>query len=103
MATRPVARQILKLLAMLCGAIASLLGVRFLLRLLLANPANPVTSFVSTLTRPLLFPWDHLWPPTPLPIATVERAALAGLVCYAAVGLVLAFLGQATTRSKEPV
>ena len=86
---------------MLCGAVAGLLGVRFLLRLLLANPANPVTSFVSTLTQPLLFPWDRLWPPTSLPIVTVERAALAGLAFYAAVGLVLAFLGQAATHSKE--
>lgn len=93
--------RVLQALSALCGGIAGLLGVRILFRLLLADPANPVTTAVSAITGPLLFPWDRLWPPTTLPIVTVERAALVGVVVYVAVGVALAFLGQACARSEE--
>jgi H+/Cl- antiporter ClcA len=101
MSTRHRIGWVAQIFASACGALAGLFSARFLFRLLLANPANPVTSVVLTLTRPLLFPWDHLWPPTPLPIVTVERATLAGLGFYVTLGLVLSFLGQAVTRSEE--
>ena len=99
--TRHWIGRVAQVLATSCGAAAGLLGARFLFRLLLANPANPVTAVVTTITRPFLFPWEHFWPPATLPIVTVERATLAALAFYVASGLVLAFLGQAATRSKE--
>ena len=87
----PLFEKILWVLSALCGAAAGLLAVRFLFRLLLANPSNPATPVVYTITRPLLIPWDRIWPPGDLPIVTVERATLVALAFYVAIGLALAF------------
>jgi hypothetical protein len=99
--TRYWIKRAAQALATACGALAGMLGARFLFRLLLANPANPVTSVVDAVTRPFLFPWDRLWPPAVLPIVTVERATLAALVFYVTLGLALAVLGQAGRPEKE--
>jgi len=91
----------LKGLSALCGGASGLLLLRLLFRLLIANPANPVTALVSALSRPLLFPWDRLWPPSELPGLAIEKAALAALGMYLLAGLVLGLLAQARSHPSE--
>lgn len=78
-----------------CGALSGLLGLRMLFRLLIANPDNPVTTAVFAISRPLLFPWDRWWPPTQLPISTVERATAVSLITYLLFSLMAGLLRQA--------
>ncbi len=80
-------------LAGLFSALAGLTALRFLFRLLIANPANPVVAVVLAISRPFLFPWGRFWPPVELPELVVEKAALAAMATYLLFGLFLAFLG----------
>ncbi len=91
----------LRLLSALAGLVSGLLLLRLLFRLLMANPANPVTGLVYAFSRPLLFPWAWLWPPSELPVLNVERATLLALVQYLAFGLALGLLARALERRKE--
>ncbi len=81
---------------------AGLLTLRLLFRLMIANPANPVTPVVLALSRPFLFPWSLLWPPTELPVLTVERATVVALVTYLGLGLVLGVLGRTLRSGRRP-
>ena len=99
--TRPGRKKAARVLSALCGAAVGLLAARFIFCLLLANPANPVTTLVLRISRSLLFPWDRLWPPASLPLVTVEHASLAALALYAIIGLVLAFLGREAPPVEE--
>ncbi len=75
------------------SALAGLMALRFLFRLLIANPANPVVAALLAISRPFLFPWGRFWPPVELPELVVEKAALAAMASYLLLGLFLAFLG----------
>lgn len=86
------------LLAGVCGVASGLLLVRLIVRLLLGNPANPVVRLVLAFTRPLLFPWSGLWPPSELPVVELERAALLSLVMYFLAGILLGLAGRLTNR-----
>lgn len=88
----------LRVLSALCGGAAGLLLLRLFFRLLIANPANPLTPLVYTFSRPLLFPWDRLWPPSELPGVAIEKATLAALGLYLAAGMALGLLAQALSR-----
>lgn len=96
-----VALPALRLLSALAGLAAGLVLLRLLFRLLIANPANPVTGLVYALSRPLLLPWAWLWPPSELPVLSVERAALLALAQYLILGLALGLLARALDRRKE--
>jgi hypothetical protein len=91
----------LRLLSALTGLASGLLLLRLLFRLLIANPANPVVGLVYALSRPLLFPWAWFWPPSELPVLTVERAALLSLAQYLFLSLALGLLARALERPKE--
>lgn len=90
-----------RFLSVLAGLASGLIFLRLLFRLFIANPANPVTDLVYVLSRPLLFPWAWLWPPSELPVLSVERAALLALVQYLALGLALGLLARAFEKRKE--
>lgn len=92
---------VLRFLSALAGLVSGLLLLRLLFRLLIANPANPVTDLVYVLSRPLLFPWAWLWPPSELPVLSVEGAALLSLVQYLAFSLALGLLARAFEKRKE--
>lgn len=102
--TQETIRRLLKAgqraLAALVGAIAGLLIVRLLFRLLIANPNNPAVQAVYTISRPLLFPWAYVWPPPRLPGLTVERATIAALGTYFLIGLLLSW-GRHRWRSER--
>ncbi len=98
---RKVAGLMLRLLSALAGLAVGLLLLRLLFRLMIANPANPVTSLLDAISRPLLFPWSRLWPPPELPVLVVERATLVALGQYLILGLALGLLGQTAEKQKE--
>lgn len=93
----------LRVLAGLCGVAAGLVLVRMLFRLLMANPANPLTSLLFAVSRPLLFPWERLWPLSNLPDPAVERAALVALAVYLGLGVAFGLLGQVPARSARTI
>ncbi len=93
MGSRPV-RIVLRALSALAGGVAGLLTLRFVFRLVIANPANPVSGIVETVSRPFLFPWERLWPVPEVPGLIVEQATLAALALYVVAGLALGLLGR---------
>ncbi len=96
-------RTALLWLAGFFSALAGLMALRFLFRLLIANPANPVVAAVLAISRPLLFPWGRFWPPVELPELVVDKAALAAMATYLLLGLFLAFwgiVGQSRGRTR---
>lgn len=90
---------VLRLLAGISGAVAGLLLVRLIARVLLGNPANPTVRTILSWTRPLLFPWSGLWPPSELPMVELERATLLSLLTYFVAGILL---GLAARRIERP-
>lgn len=91
----------LQALAGLTGGVAGLLVVRFLFRLLIANPENATITWVYCLTRPLLFPWTHFWPLSETPGLAVERATLAALGLYTIIGIGLGYLRYTIEHSAK--
>ncbi len=74
------------------GIILTLLALRFVLRLLGANPANGFANFVYSLSQPLVAPFFGLFnSPLQLDIAGFELATLIALLVY---GLVAGILAQ---------
>ncbi|MGC8874067.1 MAG: hypothetical protein ACP5SI_06405 [Chloroflexia bacterium] len=89
-------------LSLLCGVLSGLLLLRLIVRLMLANPANPAVRGILGWSRPLLFPWSGLWPPSDLPIVELERAALLSLATYFLAGVFFGLAArQLRRRTKE--
>ena len=89
-------------LAATAGAIAGLLTLRLLFRLLIANPANPAVAAILAISRPFTVPWSLLWPLTGLPALTVEPATVAALCAYLALGVLLGLLGTRRSTDERP-
>jgi len=88
----------LRTLSGLAGVVAGLLALRLIFRLLIANPANPVVELVYTISRPFLFPWGRIWPPSELPVLIVEKATLFSLGSFLVAGAALGLLARAARR-----
>ncbi len=91
----------LRFLSALAGLAFGVLFLRLIFRFFIANPANPLTGLVDALSRPLLFPWAWLWPPSELPVLSVERATLLALFQYLVLALALGLLARVLDRRKE--
>ena len=84
----------------LAGGVSGLLIVRFLFRLLIANPQNPVVPWVYSLSRPFLLPWTLFWPLSETPGLVVEKPTLVALSLYAVIGVGLGYLRHAIEHSR---
>jgi hypothetical protein len=82
----------------IAAGIAGVLILRLLFRIAIANPANPISTVLGTVSRPVLFPWSLLWPPAELPGPRIESATAAALITYVFIGLALGLGGEILMR-----
>jgi len=84
------------------GAVTALLGARFLLNLLGANPAAGFTKLVTGITQPLVLPFTAMFGSPSFGQSLIDSAALVGLVVYPVVGYGLVKLLKAVLAPPDP-
>jgi len=83
------------------GIINALLAIRFLLKLLSANPAAGFTNFIYSITTPLVAPFDGVLRSTVTGTAVFEWFTILAMVIYWL--LAWAIVRLFTTASSRPV
>jgi uncharacterized protein YggT (Ycf19 family) len=96
-------RYILTLSDLIIGIIEFLLSLRILLKLLGASSSAPFVQWVYETTRPLLAPFEGMFPTSTLPVGFVlEVSTLFALITYAFVGVLLeSVIHQITTNTRN--
>jgi uncharacterized protein YggT (Ycf19 family) len=96
-------RYILTLSDLIIGIIEFLLSLRILLKLLGASSSAPFVQWVYETTRPLLAPFEGMFPTSTLPVGFVlEVSTLFALITYAFVGVLLeSIIHQITSNSRN--
>ena len=69
--------------------LGALIGLRFLLKLMAANPANAFANFIYTITAPFLWAFEGLTTNPSFQGITIEFHALIAIVVYAMIGWVI--------------
>jgi uncharacterized protein YggT (Ycf19 family) len=64
------------------GLIATLIGLRVLLRLIAANPDSPFAQFIYGVTAPLVVPFDGLTVTPAVEGAALELSSIVALIVY---------------------
>jgi uncharacterized protein YggT (Ycf19 family) len=96
-------RYILTLSDLIIGIIEFLLSLRILLKLLGASSSAPFVQWVYETTRPLLAPFEGMFPTSTLPVGFVlEVSTLFALITYAFIGVLLeSVIHQITTNTRN--
>lgn len=85
-----VKRYIVALTDTIIGIIEFLLSIRLLLKLLGASTKAPFVMWVYETTKPLLTPFEGMFPTSTLPTGLVlEMSTLFALMTYAFIGFLL--------------
>ena len=71
------------------GVLNGLIGIRFLLKLMAANPANPFASFIYTITYPFLFVFQGLTATPSFQGIEIEFFSLIAMAFYFLLGWVI--------------
>ena len=71
------------------GVLNGLIGLRFLLKLMAANPANPFASLIYFITTPFLWMFQGLTRTPTFEGIEIEFFALIAIVVYALIGWVI--------------
>jgi uncharacterized protein YggT (Ycf19 family) len=87
---RDSAWRIGQLVYLLFGVVIALIGIRFVLLLLGANPNAGFTDFVYRVTNPLVTPFEGIFGAPNLETGVLDPASLVAIVVYALVGWVVA-------------
>ncbi len=82
-------RRITGLIQLGFGVLNGLIGLRFLLKLMAANPANPFASLVYFITSPFLWMFQGLTRTPSFEGIQIEFFALIAIVVYALIGWVI--------------
>lgn len=94
--------KIQQLIYLLFGILEGLLAIRFVLRLLGANPASGFASFIYGITQPFMTPFANLFGQPAVGGGVLEWNALVAIIVYALIAWVLvkvAWLAGGETRS----
>ena len=84
------------------GAVTAVLGARFLLSLLGANPGAGFAQLVYSLTTPLVIPFQALFSMPAVGASLLDTAALTGLVVYPVVGYGIVAILKAIMAPADP-
>ena len=97
-----IKRYILFLTDTIVGVIEFLLSLRVLLKLLNASAHAPFVQWVYETTKPLLAPFEGMFPTSTLPVGLVlEISTLFALVTYAFLGFLLeSLIHQLSSNSR---
>jgi YggT family protein len=91
-----------RLIYLIGGILLGLLGIRFLLRLLAANPANGFADFIYTVTHPFVAPFFGLFNYNEqFGASRFEFETLIAMVVYALVIAVIARLAALPSRRAD--
>lgn len=82
-------RRISLMIQLAFGILDGLIGLRFLLKLMAANPANPFAQFVYFITTPFLWIFQGLTPTPSFEGIVIEFYDLIAIAVYAALGWVI--------------
>jgi len=82
-------RRIIGLIQLSFGILDGLIGLRFMLKLMAANPANPFASLVYFITSPFLWMFQNLTHTPSFEGIEIEFFALIAIVVYALIGWVI--------------
>lgn len=83
--------------------IEGIIGLRILLRFLGANPSAPFVSWIYQTSRPLLSPFEGMFPsPSARGGFVIEVSALFAILIYAFVGYIIAsVIAQLTNQHRN--
>jgi len=82
-------RRITGLIQLSFGVLNGLIGLRFLLKLMAANPANPFASLVYFITTPFLWMFQGLTRTPSFEGIEIEFFSLVAIVVYALIGWII--------------
>ncbi len=83
-------RFLIRLINLVTDIVVGLLGLRIVLKILGASTAAPFVTWVYDTTRPLLTPFQGMFPsPELAPRLTLEFSAVFAIVVYSFVGYIL--------------
>ena len=82
-------RRLTGLIQLSFGVLNGLIGLRFLLKLMAANPANPFASLVYFVTSPFLWIFQGLTHTPTFEGIEIEFFALIAIVVYSLIGWVI--------------
>jgi len=82
-------RRLTSLIQLGFGVLNGLIGLRFLLKLMAANPANPFASLVYFITSPFLWMFQNLTRTPSFEGIEIEFFSLIAIVVYALIGWII--------------
>ena len=82
-------RRLTGLVQLSFGVLNGLIGLRFMLKLMAANPANPFASLVYFITTPFLWMFQGLTRTPTFEGIEIEFFALVAIVVYALIGWII--------------
>jgi hypothetical protein len=82
-------RRLIGLIQLSFGVLDGLIGLRFLLKLMAANPANPFASLVYFITSPFLWMFQGLTYTPTFEGIEIEFFSLVAMVVYALIGWIV--------------
>lgn len=94
---RPIENVIVNIVYFVFGAIIVLLGLRFALLLLGANPDAAFTQLILSLTAPFMAPFNAVFGETAISGSVFEWSALLAMAVYALIAWGIAALIHAVT------
>lgn len=71
------------------GVLEGLIGLRFVLKLIAANPENPFASFIYLITQPFLAPFVGLTPTYTMNGVVLEIYAVVAMIVYALLSILV--------------
>ncbi len=86
---RMAVRRIANLIWLLFGVLEALIGLRVVLKLIAANPANPFANLVYSLTSLFLWPFQGLTVTPSAEGMVLEISSIIAMFVYALVGWIL--------------
>ncbi|MFP3853149.1 MAG: YggT family protein [Anaerolineales bacterium] len=78
-----VTQKLVQFVWLIFGVVEGLLGLRFLLKLLGANPNSPFSAFVYQLTQPLLWPFQGIVATPQSGEFVLEAISIIAMIAYA--------------------
>jgi hypothetical protein len=82
-------RRLTSLIQLGFGVLNGLIGLRFLLKLMAANPANPFASLVYFVTSPFLWMFQSLTRTPSFEGIEIEFFSLIAIIVYALIGWII--------------
>ena len=82
-------RRITGLIQLAFGVLNGMIGLRFLLKLMAANPANPFASLIYFITTPFLWMFQGLTRTPTFEGIEIEFFSLIAIVVYALIGWII--------------